>query len=137
MSKKCSLLRVKWNSDEIYLTVGPYAMNRSVINKMGNPISTNEKMEWIFAYSNGSLVAFCAMECTKTSIYIKNYYAIDGDQDWFFFFIENIKEFFEVSFRTKLFCYVKTNQLEKTLKLGFKPTTPGKNWHRLIIEKQS
>lgn len=137
MSKKCSIKREKWNSEVVYLTIGPYAMNRKIIHEMDNPITTNENMEWLFAYSDGVLVAFCAMECTKTSVYIKSFYAIDKDPDWFFVFVDDIKGFFEVSFRKKLYCYVKTAQLEKTLELGFKTTKPGVNWHCLVIEKQN
>lgn len=132
---KSEIKELDWNSPELYSIIGPYAMNSSVIRELDNNITTNDKMTWYLQYKGAELQAFCSLEVTQSSMTIKNFYSPIKNEDLKFDFIEMIKKKFNDSEVNKLYCFFKTDQLQKAKKAGFKETKPGKNWHRLIIEK--
>lgn len=125
-----------WNDPEMYRAIAPFAMDRKVIRDVDNPITTKEGMKWFLKYKGADLIAFCAVETTNVSWTIKNFYAPDGEDSHKFEFIEVIKQDFQNAEVNKLYCFFKTDQIKKAAEYGFKETTKGKNWHRLVIEKQ-
>lgn len=135
MLKNYKIIQLRGNNPRVYSLIGPYAMNSSVVRRLENPITTNDKTTWVLLYESDILKAFCAVMETDVSMHIKNFIPVDGDNSWFFEFIKIITEEFNDSEADKLYCYVPTNLLEPALDLGFKETAPGKNWHRLIKEK--
>jgi hypothetical protein len=135
MSRNYKIIQLRWNNPRVYSLIGPYAMNSSVVRRLENPITTNDKTTWLLLYESDTLKAFCAVMETYVSMHIKNFIPVDGNNSWFFEFIKIITDEFYRSGVDKLYCYVPTNILEQALNLGFKETTPGKNWHRLIKEK--
>lgn len=135
MSRSYKMTKLPWNDPDVYAVVGPYAMDPETIRRLGNPITTNERTTWYFLHKRDKLKALCAVERTNVSLYIKNFIQVDGGNDLFFEFAKEIsQEFMELKIG-KLYCYVPTSILDEALKHGFKRTTPGKDWHRLVKEK--
>lgn len=130
---KTEIKRLAWNAPEMYTAIAPFAMNRKIVREMDN-ISTSEKMEWFLKYEGSTLVAFCCAEIIGKSLHIKQNYSVEGDHK--FEMIAYIqKEVFEKSKYKALIAYFKTEELKKAKKVGFKTTIPGKNWHKLSIER--
>lgn len=128
---------IPWNDPLVYEKISTYAMNRNIVRKMGNPITTSKNMKWLLKYQEAELKAFCAIETTKSSISIKNFYAIDNNDDQKFEFIKYVMDReFSISEQKKLYCFFVTKELARAKKIGFKEASSGKNWYRLVIVKR-
>ncbi len=133
---KTVIKHLNWNDPLVYSIIGPYAMDRKVVRELDNQITTAEGMTWFFLYDGSELKAFGSIERTNVSMSIKNLYAIDGNKHNTVEIIKHIKtKCFNESEVKKLYAYFTTEDLGLAKELGFKQTTPGKNWHKMIIEK--
>ncbi len=132
---KTEIRKLAWNAPELFAAIGPYAMNRKVLKDMDSNITTTEGMIWFLKYEGKELKAFCAMELTKSSASIKYCYSADGNIAHKYDICNNIIAEFKDSELPKLYAYFRTSELNDAKEMGFKPTTPGKNWHKMLIEK--
>lgn len=129
--KNNGIKELKWNDPKMYATIAPYAMDKKTVNEIDYPVFTNDKMEWFLKYDDkNNLLSFCSAEYSSVSITIKNFYAVDNNQDHKFEFINYlVNKKLQVE---KIYCMFKTGQVEKAKKKGFEIVSKSKNWNRLM-----
>ncbi|MDO4181924.1 MAG: hypothetical protein Q4D36_11625 [Bacteroidales bacterium] len=76
-----NILKLEGLSPELFMLVGPLAMNPKVLKANNNyPFKTTERFEWYIAMEDGSVVGFVPVEKKSSAFVINNYYVQDDNE---------------------------------------------------------
>lgn len=113
--------------EEVFCTIGKYAMDATIIKKLGNPITTDKDSIWIIGSLKNELVGFCKLNIGKTKNKISNVLILDNTESSF---KKIVLAAIEQGDKTlEVLSYADNNDLKYFENLGFKVQKKGVNWH--------
>lgn len=121
--------------DQVYSIIGKFAMNKDVIEKLDNPITTSFKHSWYLLYIDGQLDGFCSIKMQNYSVRISNIVSIKRSVTDFMkdVLTEIESDLRSSNFKTvSVYCLVKDISLFKIV--GFSETARRVKW--ATVEKQ-
>lgn len=113
-----TIIKLKGTDNDLYKYIGPFAMNKKVLDYFGYPIYTTEKREWLVVLENEVVLSFCSIEYTKPTINIGNLYYTDKSSRIKSLIKECIK-IWNKSPQDKIRVYLNVNDKEVISLLGF------------------
>lgn len=113
--------------EEVFCTIGKYAMDAAIIKKLGNPITTDKDSVWIIGSLKNELIGFCRLNISKTKNKISNVLILDNTEDSFKKIVLAAIE--QGDKKLEILSYADNDNLKYFENLGFKVQKQGINWH--------
>ena len=116
--------------ENVFRLIGPYAMNATIIRKLGNPITTDANCQWVVATQGKQTIGFCRIVSVGSRHKISNVHLDTLTQ-------ANFEAIIQSALKTltpgqEIITYADAQTLPLFQGLGFRIQKEGKEWHTLI-----
>jgi hypothetical protein len=119
--------------DRMYQYIAPYAMSTYYIKLNGNPITTSDRHKWYIGFDEQDrVVCFCSVKAQDKikNMKIGNLFILSGEKKTFDLLIKKIIK--DITLKGQgLRAYANDETKDWFMKLGFKITHTGVNWHNM------
>ena len=115
---------------ELFCTIGRYAMDKSIIDLLGNEITTSFKHTWYLVYDeNENLNGFCSVQNQNYTARLANLVSFKNDNfELITILLPEIERDLKPSGFKKINCYCRVEELNNFHKVGFETTKSRVKW---------